>query len=61
MNVCELNKFIDISDKMDNYQFNPVDEVAIISKGAEKIIIDLNASVSVQLAEFQDFVNNIEG
>ena len=61
MNVCEINKFIDLAGviAMDCYQFNPVTEKATISKGDKVIVIDLNASVEDQLSEFESFIGEL--
>ena len=59
--MCELNKFLDISDKMDCYTFDPISEVAVICKGDQEITINLNADESVQLSEFQDWMDTLEG
>jgi len=61
MNVCEINKFIDLAGdiKIDCYQFNPVSEELTISKGIQSIVIDLNISTSAQLSEFQSFMDGL--
>lgn len=59
MNICELNKFLDINNKMDCYNFNPINETATIAKGSASITIDLNASKSVQISEFQNWLNSM--
>lgn len=61
MNVCELNKFIDLAGNiaMDCYNFNPVTEKATISKGSDSIVIDLTISVEDQLSEFQLFMDGL--
>jgi len=61
MNICELCKFLEISDKMDNYHFDPIKKIAVISKGNVEITIDLNADESVQISEFQDWIKTVEG
>lgn len=59
MNVCEINKFIDLAGdvKIDCYQFNPVSEEVTISKGNKIIVIDLNISTEDQLSQFQSFMD----
>lgn len=59
MNVCEINKFIDLAGdvKIDCYQFNPVSEKITISKGNEIVVIDLNIPTEDQLSEFQSFMD----
>ncbi len=61
MNVCELNKFIDMAGSvaMDCYQFNPITEKATISKGQESVVIDLNISQEDQLLLFQSFLDEL--
>ncbi len=59
MNMCDLSKFLDISDKMDCYQFDPIKEIAVISKGNRKVTIDLNAEESVQIVEFQTWLDTL--
>lgn len=61
MNVCEINKFIDLAGdiKIDYYQFDPISEKVTISKGSEIIIIDLNISTEDQLSEFQSFMDGL--
>lgn len=61
MNVCEINKFIDLAGdiKIDCYQFNPVSEEVTISKGNKIIAIDLNISIEDQLSEFQSFMDGL--
>jgi len=62
MNVCELNKFIDLAGDIliDRYQFNPVTEKATISKGSQIIVIDLTKTTEVQESEFQTFIDGLE-
>lgn len=61
MNVCQLNKFIDMAEDiaMDCYNFNPVTEKATISKGNKSVIIDLTLSDEEQLSEFQLFMDGL--
>ena len=61
MNVCELNKFINLAGNIaiDRYKFNPVTEKATISKGTESVVIDLTMSDEDQLAEFQLFMDGL--
>jgi hypothetical protein len=61
MNVCELNKFIDLAGdtKIDCYNFNPTTEKATISKGENNVVIDLNLSNVEQLSLFQLFLDEL--
>jgi len=61
MNVCELNKFIDLAGdiKMDCYQFNPVTEKATISKGSQSVEIDLTTPPEDQLSVFKLFMDGL--
>lgn len=61
MNVCALNKFIDMADdiRIDSYRFDPINEDATISKGGQSIVIDLSKSTEEQLSEFQSFLDGL--
>lgn len=61
MNVCELNKFIELAGDVaiNCYQFNPKTEEATISKGSKTIVIDLTKPVEDQLSEFQLFMDGL--
>jgi len=56
MNVCEINKFIDMTNSMDCYQFHPINEEVTISKGQDRVVIDLNLSSDEQVSLFEDFL-----
>ena len=55
MNVCDLNKFIDLAGetKIGNYRFDPVNEEVVISKDGDSVVIDLALSNGDQLFLFQ--------
>ncbi len=59
MNICELNKFIDIAGDMSNYRFDPTNEEATISKGDQSVVIDLTLSNEDQLSVFQSFIETL--
>ena len=59
MNICDLNKFIDLAGeiKINAYRFDPVNEEATMSKGKESVVVDLNLSNDDQLSLFQSFLD----
>lgn len=59
MNVCDLNKFINMANNMDNYRFDPVNEEVTISKGSDSVVIDLTLSTNDQLSLFQLFLDGL--
>lgn len=59
MNVCDLNKFIDVASDMDCYRFDPINEEATIFKGGESIVINLTLSIEDQLSLFQTFLDGL--
>jgi len=60
MDVCDLNKFLDISDEMDCYRFDPINKVVIISISDKSVTIDLNMDESEQILKFQDWLDILE-
>jgi len=63
MNVCELSKFINKAAEneilIDCYRFDPINETATMTKGAQKITIDLTETQAQQLTAFQIFTNSL--